>query len=143
MCDMLEGSVERIIHSNRLLGLLENLHIISLILHSRQQSYSVLTPVRSTISHTGIIGFTGHLLPSINIFHSSSLHHVCLYNLYIYLQDGVTEQFEQVVFSVWPVRIAIKITRAARWMKRQRYASLLSVPPLTAVGLLVFRSWTH
>jgi hypothetical protein len=101
MCDMLEGSVERIIHSNRFLVLLENLRIISFIVQSRQPSYTVLTP------------------------------------------DGVTEQFEQVVFSVWPVRIAINISRVARWMRRQRYASLLSIPPLTAVGLIFLRNCTH
>ena len=59
-----------------------------------------------------------------------------------YLQDGVTEQFEQVVFSVWPVRIAMKVSRVAGSMRRQRYASLLSIPPLTAVALVALRSWT-
>jgi hypothetical protein len=44
MCDMLEGSVEKIIWSNRLLRALEGLHIISFIVQSRQQSYAVVTP---------------------------------------------------------------------------------------------------
>lgn len=97
MCDMLEGSVERIINSNRILQVLKRLHIISLIVSSQQQSYAVMTP------------------------------------------EGVTEQFEQVVFSVWPVRIAIKLSVIGSWMKMRQCAPLLSIPPLVMVGLVTFR----
>ena len=45
MCDMLEGSVERIVRSNWLLGLLERLRVLPMILQRRQQSYTVVTQV--------------------------------------------------------------------------------------------------
>ena len=47
MCDLLEGSVERIIQSNVLLRLLERLNVLSTVLHHREKSYTVVTQVAS------------------------------------------------------------------------------------------------
>lgn len=65
MCDMLVGSVERIIHSNSLLRFLQWIKILQYVVWKRQQSYSVQ------------------------------------------MQTGSTEQFEQVVFLVWPMRLSL------------------------------------
>lgn len=45
MCDMLQGSIERIITSNWLLRLLDRLRISRLVIQRRQQSYLVTTQV--------------------------------------------------------------------------------------------------
>lgn len=47
MCDMLQGSVERIISSNWLLQLLEKLRVSRLVIQKRQQSYLVTTQVNN------------------------------------------------------------------------------------------------
>jgi len=44
MCDMLIGSVERIIQSNLFLRLLKRVRVTELIVHKRQISYTVVTP---------------------------------------------------------------------------------------------------
>lgn len=50
MCDMLQGSVERIISSNWLLQLLEKLRVSRLAIQKRQQSYLVTTQVNNIYS---------------------------------------------------------------------------------------------
>ena len=45
MCDMLEGSVERIVRSNSLLRWMDKLHLLSFVVRHRQQSYAVVTQV--------------------------------------------------------------------------------------------------
>ena len=47
MCDMVEGSVERVIASNVLLRALNSMHLTSRILQHRHPSYTVTTQVRS------------------------------------------------------------------------------------------------
>ena len=49
MCDMLNGSVERIVRSNWLLGLLDRLRVLRLVLKQRQRSYDVVTQVRKIV----------------------------------------------------------------------------------------------
>ena len=49
MCDMLNGSVERIVRSNWLLGLLDRLRVLRLVLKQRQRSYDVVTQVRTYV----------------------------------------------------------------------------------------------
>ena len=49
MCDMLSGSVERIVSSSRLLSFLERVRILKWIIQRRQKSYHVHTQVASTI----------------------------------------------------------------------------------------------
>lgn len=49
MCDMLQGSVERIISSNWLLQLLEKLRVSRLVIQKRQQSYLVTTQVNNIL----------------------------------------------------------------------------------------------
>lgn len=51
VCDMVVGSVERIIKSSWLLRLLERLRVLSLVVHRRQLSYNVVTQVTNNNSH--------------------------------------------------------------------------------------------
>ena len=46
ICDMMVGSVERIIGSSWLLGVLDRLRVLSLVVQRRQLSYNVTTQVR-------------------------------------------------------------------------------------------------
>ena len=46
VCDMMVGSVERIIGSSWLLGVLDQLRVLSLVVQRRQLSYNVTTQVR-------------------------------------------------------------------------------------------------
>ena len=46
VCDMMVGSVERIIGSSWLLGVLDRLRVLSLVVQRRQLSYNVTTQVR-------------------------------------------------------------------------------------------------
>ena len=50
MCDMLNGSVERIVSSSWLLSFLERVRILKWIVQRRQKSYHVHTQVTPTIS---------------------------------------------------------------------------------------------
>ncbi len=45
MCDMLVGSVERIVQSNVLLRLLQRVRIVGMVVQKRQLSYTVVTQV--------------------------------------------------------------------------------------------------
>ena len=74
MCDMLVGSVDRIVGSNWLLWILDRMKLMRLIIRWRQPSYLVVT------------------------------------------QSGETEQFEQVVLGVRPLRVALRAYRAAIWI---------------------------
>ncbi|KAL5493303.1 hypothetical protein EMCRGX_G014460 [Ephydatia muelleri] len=74
MCDMLVGSVDRIVGSNWLLWILDRTKLMRLIIRWRQPSYLVVT------------------------------------------QSGETEQFEQVVLGVRPLRVALQAYRAASWI---------------------------
>ena len=49
VCDMMVGSVERIIGSSWLLGVLDQLRVLSLVVQRRQLSYNVTTQVRYNI----------------------------------------------------------------------------------------------
>ena len=55
MCDMLQGSIERIITSNWLLRLLDRLQISRLVIQRRQQSYLVTTQV--SLYPPGAVGY--------------------------------------------------------------------------------------
>ena len=48
MCDMLVGSVERIVESSRLLWLLDRTKLMRLVIRWRQPSYLVITQVRTS-----------------------------------------------------------------------------------------------
>ena len=50
-------------------------------------------------------------------------------------QTGHTEQFEQVIFNVRPLRIALWVHRSARWMKVN--STVFSVAALTTVSVAV------
>ena len=49
MCDMLSGSVERIVSSSRLLLFLERVRILNWIIQRRQKSYNVHTQVATKL----------------------------------------------------------------------------------------------
>jgi hypothetical protein len=72
VCDVVKGSVERIIDSNPLLRVLKWLRLSQYIIWRRQKSYAVQ------------------------------------------LETGNTEEFEQVVFRVWPMRLSLIIYRMIR-----------------------------
>lgn len=92
MCDMLQRSVEHIISSNSLLQFLQWARILQYVIWRRQQSYSVEMQVSFT---TIILVPTRSTLPQ----QTSSIVH------YISQQTGAVEQFEQVVFLGWPMRL--------------------------------------
>ena len=48
ICDMVQGSVEKIIRSFWLFGLLERLRVLQMIVKRRQISYNVMMQVRET-----------------------------------------------------------------------------------------------
>ena len=50
MCDMLNGSVERIVSSSRLLLFLERVRILNWIIQRRQKSYHVHTQVYNQLT---------------------------------------------------------------------------------------------
>lgn len=53
-------------------------------------------------------------------------------------QTGVREQFEQVVFSVRPVRVAIKLHHLA---SRVKAAAVVVLQALTGLSLMIRRRW--
>ena len=58
------------------------------------------------------------------------------------LQAGVSEQFEQVVFSVWPVRAAISLQNLSRRVRGHFVPTVTTaLPALTLLALVTCRRW--
>ena len=54
-------------------------------------------------------------------------------------QTGVSELFEQVVFSVWPVRAAVTLHRAALQVRGHKAAIVAVLPALAMASVIVLR----
>ncbi|XP_065897600.1 uncharacterized protein [Dysidea avara] len=100
MCDMLNGSVERIIQSSRLLLFLQRIGVLNWVIQRRQKSY------------------------------------------FVHTQGGDSEQFEQVVFRVLPIRTALYSQQAIQNIKRVIPRPGLMSVILTAVQLaIIYGIW--
>ena len=57
------------------------------------------------------------------------------------IQEGTSEQYEQVVFSVWPIRAALTLHNLVCWIEGHSSAAIIALPPITALAFMVIRRW--
>ena len=118
--------MERIINSSWLLRLLERLRVLALVVQRRQLSYSVVTQVSMCICTINRYALLIECTRYVDLYDISVLWFV---KTHTYIQAGASEQFEQVLFSVRPMRLSLKVYDALIWCKAH--------PRLTSVALAI------
>ncbi len=152
MCDMLVGSVERIVQSNVLLRLLQRVRIVGMVVQKRQLSYTVVTQVQRVRLVTIIIKYTACVCVRLNIYlyviviivHKNLIIIIIIIFPSTHTQTGHSEQFEQVLFDARPLRLMLKLHRAVKWCRAHPKLTITTVTtvfsiPVVYIALTVFK----
>ena len=59
-------------------------------------------------------------------------------SLSLLTQTGVTEQFEQVVFSVRPLRVALRVYNVARWLRTHPLSTAVAAAAMVTIPVMVY-----